>query len=486
MNSYKLLISHDNGVSLMRAQSMRHFLPRRFSLRLQLILIPTLVLLLALGAAIVATLSAAQDRIDDEVRSSMELGKRFAQAVISQIDDETEFEAGIQTLESEFAQVRHAHLVVLRKGDMIHSGYLPAMWDEESDVPLWFYDLVSPPLQAEWFPIVVQGRTLGYVFMISNPLDEVTEIWEELSFLTALLIGLSLLIIFLLYWAVRHALRPLNDLARGFDALEQGDLGAVLPPIRVAELEKIGLQFNSLAARLKRTADDNHLLIDRLMWLQEAERKELARELHDAFGPSLFGIRTDVAAIRRLAKQDPNLSEPIQERTQSISETIDLIQKTNYRLLEQLRPLILDELGLFDALEQLVASWRERLPDIRWLFIAPREDLLVPEETMALHVYRIVQESLTNIARHAQARTVTVTIAMLARPTRTPSALPALRVTISDDGIGRPETFKMGFGLLGMAERVRLLDGQFRLMAAEGGGTMIDLSIPIGKIWSRS
>ncbi|WP_165769492.1 histidine kinase [Arboricoccus pini] len=461
-------------------------MPRRFSLRAQLVLIPTLVLLLALGAAIAATLSAAQDRIDDEVRSSMELGKRFAQAVISQIDDEAEFEVGLRTLESEFAQIRHAHLVVLRKGDMIRSGYLPAMWDETSDVPLWFYDLVSPPLQAEWFPIVVGGRTLGYTFMISNPLDEVTEIWEELSFLAALLVGLSLLIIFLLYWAVRRALKPLDDLAHGFDALEQGQLDTVLPPIRLAELEKIGLQFNSLAARLKQTADDNHLLIDRLMWLQEAERKELARELHDSFGPTLFGIRTDVAAIRRLARQNPALSTPIQDRTQSISETIDIIQKTNYRLLEQLRPLILDELGLFDALEQLVASWRERMPEIDWQFVASREQVVAPEETAALHIYRIVQESLTNIARHARASSVIVTIATLPRPAHTPTALPALRVTIADNGIGRPETFKMGFGLLGMAERVRLLGGQSRLMTTEGGGTMIDLSIPIGKIWSRS
>ena len=222
--------------------------------------------------------------------------------------------------------------------------------------------------------------------------------------------GLTLLIILILILATRRALQPLQLLGAGFDALEQGRFDARLPPIAVPELTRIGEQFNSLGHRLRRSSDDNHLLIDRLMSLQEEERKTLARELHDAFGPALFAIRTDVAALARLASAGPGRVDEMVGLTRSVDGIVEDLQQTNYRLLEQLRPIVLDELGLAEALQQLVERHRHRFPRLRWSFeLAP--DAVMPAEPMALSLYRIVQECLTDAVRHAHARHVALLLA---------------------------------------------------------------------------
>ena len=111
--------------------------------------------------------------------------------------------------------------------------------------------------------------------------------------------------------------------------------------IRVAELQRVGDQFNRLAKSLARTESDNRLLIDRLMSIQESERKELARELHDEFGASLFGIRASASCVVQAATADgpigPRFKE-ITERAEAISSLADAIQKHNHRILERLHP----------------------------------------------------------------------------------------------------------------------------------------------------
>lgn len=454
------------------------------SLRLQLVLIPAAILLLALATAIGATLIRAQGRIEDEVRSSMELGQHLVAALVDRAGSRQELDASRDMLEEQLGHIRHVRILVRSVAELIGSDAMPADRQSGGDVPGWFVELLRPEPRISRHAITVDGALYGYTFMISNPRDEIGEIWDDLVFLGLLLSGLTLLIILILILVTRRALQPLQLLGTGFDALEQGRFDARLPPIAVPELTRIGEQFNSLGHRLRRSSDDNHLLIDRLMSLQEEERKTLARELHDAFGPALFAIRTDVAALARLASAGPGRVDEMVGLTRSVDGIVEDLQQTNYRLLEQLRPIVLDELGLAEALQQLVERHRHRFPRLRWSFeLAP--DAVMPAEPMALSLYRIVQECLTNAVRHAHARHVALLLAAAPEAAQAGGIRNWLRITVADDGEGVPGGFRMGFGLLGLHERIRRLDGRISLRQGSPRGTVIELAVPVPLVWSR-
>ncbi len=330
-----------------------------------------------------------------------------------------------------------------------------------------FSELLAPRPQHDSFPIVVRGQTVGRVLMQSNPSDEINEIWSEVQLLAALLGGLWVLITAMIFWAVGLSLRPLRNLAEAFDSLEHGHFQP-LPVIQVAELRRIGARFNSLGRTLERVTADNHLLIDRTMSVQEAERKEIARELHDEFGPALFGIRADAACITRWTKEGSARARDIEERSLSIAGLTDGIQKITYRMLDRLRPLVLEQMGLREALRQLVASWQERYPDTTWsLRLSP--SLGECGELVGLTLYRAVQECLTNVVRHANANAVTITIEADGE---------AIRMSAGDDGRGLPADFRFGYGLLGMAERIRQLRGRLIVRGGPEGGTLVEIVIP--------
>jgi len=260
-----------------------------------------------------------------------------------------------------------------------------------------------------------------------------------------------------LLWTVRRSLHPLQILADGFDRLEHGDYRAI-PPIAVSELQRITCQFNHLAQSLQEVTQDNHLLIDKLLSVQEQEKKALAAELHDEFGPVLFGIRADAACIMRSV---PSETEAY-ERAQSIADLADGIQKINYRILDSLRPLVLEQLGLGRALQQQANNWRRTYPHIAWSVETPH-DFDDPSEAVSLTLYRAAQEAAINAARHARASAVEIRLEQIPVD-RAPGAClgdepKAVVLSVRDDGKGLPADFRRGFGLLGITERVRQLGG---------------------------
>jgi len=252
------------------------------------------------------------------------------------------------------------------------------------------------------------------------------------------------------------------------ERLGEGQFDVSLSPVSDVELRRVGNRFNRLAESLTRVTEDNRLLIGRLMSLQEAERKEIAHELHDEFGPSLFGIRAELSSIAVLAKANPPRSGEIEERLRSIGQLVEQIQRINSRMLERLRPLVLHEMGLSAALTRMVDAWAERYPGIRWRKKIAR-NIDVPEP-LALAIYRAVQECLTNVVRHAEATSVEVSLAQTAD---------SVRVSVRDDGHGFSEDVRFGFGLLGMAERARGLGGRLEVSRPRGGGALIELVHPL-------
>ena len=226
-------------------------------------------------------------------------------------------------------------------------------------------------------------------------------------------------------------------------------------------------------AQLEAALTDNRRLSQQYVRLQEAERKSLARELHDELGQYLNVIKLDAVAIR-----DGRLTDPtsLREQAGAIVTNGNHIHTVLTSLIRQLRPVGLDELGLGAALEHCIDTWRPRLPDVRLSLELSGEfgDL---SEAVTLTVYRVVQEGLNNVAKHAAAGQVTMRLERTPPGTGSPDFV---TVTIADDGVGvDTKVPTQGLGLIGMRERVAALAGHLEVSSTPGSGFQLKARIPV-------
>lgn len=447
------------------------------SLRARLFVIPSVVVLAALVATLAFVLHTTRMRVAAEAGPGMRLAELLVSRTLREIGPAPDDRALLQKLASDLPPLRHVKLFV-RPLSAVDAH--PADVDPLAElaganggrVPHWFVRLVAPPPRFAVIPLQREGRIIGAVDVISNPIDEIAEIWAEWKFLAMLLCLLGIAIVALLRWTSGMALRPLADLAKGLEALEHGRFESIRPPVRLAELRPIAQRFDNLARALRELSEANHRLIERLMLVQEAERKDIARELHEEFGPSLFAIRAEVASLLRLAAKMGKEGVKMVERAEAIGMLADTMQRSTSRLLERLRPLILEQMGLAEALRQLVQSFEERSPEIGFILELPPQPLHL-QERAALGVFRIVQECLTNAVRHAKARTVMVRLSL--------TTAGALVVSVEDDGCGILPEQRPGFGLMGMQERARALGGELSLARGSSGGTLVTITLPLAE-----
>ncbi len=236
-------------------------------------------------------------------------------------------------------------------------------------------------------------------------------------------------------------------------------------------LEGLSRANSQLAAE---SENKSHLVVGlrrHLSTVEENERLRLSHELHDQAGQSL------IAAILQLSEIDPLIDEPARERAHQVRKKMEDMGKTLHRIAWELRPPSIDELGLRKALASYIAEWGEQCDaDVDFHCDDPRLDE-VPND-IAATVYRVVQEALTNIVKHAQ-RPANVSV-VIRRPDTT------LQVIIEDDGcgfdtaaLGEKSGRRRGMGLDGMRERLSLIGGILEVESAIGGGTTIFARIPL-------
>ncbi len=213
-------------------------------------------------------------------------------------------------------------------------------------------------------------------------------------------------------------------------------------------------------ARLAEALAENQRLAQQYVDLQESERKALARDLHDELGQYLNAIKLDAVSLGESAR--PMIT------------TIDRVYGVVTGLIRQLRPVGFDELGVAAALEHCVGEWRARLPATN-IELSIGGDVDSLDETRAMVLYRLVQEALTNVARHAKAANVDIRIACGPATASTPT----LEVVIADDGCGADlREPRSGLGLIGMRERVSALGGSISLASERGSGFKVIASLP--------
>ncbi len=225
-------------------------------------------------------------------------------------------------------------------------------------------------------------------------------------------------------------------------------------------------------ARLEGLLAENRELALQKLRIQEAERKHLARELHDELGQYLNAIKLDAFSIGERGAADAQFALAA---SRAIIRAVDHVHAAVSGMIARLRPVGLDELGLLAAIEHCVDEWRARLPQTQFEFIVHGQfdDL---NENVSLTTYRLIQEGLTNVYKHAEADRVAITLQRLAP---TPGAGGGLQLTVADNGRGmQSSTGRSRFGMHGMRERVELQGGQFDLETAPGRGLRFAAHLP--------
>ena len=222
----------------------------------------------------------------------------------------------------------------------------------------------------------------------------------------------------------------------------------------VAELKESSKQLQALAANLELA--------------REEERTQIARELHDQLGQALTAMKFDLVWLsERLGKKDAGLAE----KARTITAQMDTMIKSVRRIATELRPGMLDDLGLAASIEWQARDFQKRT-GIVCTVIVPAEELHTAR-TQALALFRIFQEALTNVERHANAHHIDVKLS--ASPEST-------NLLVQDDGRGiqAQEIADLNsLGLMGMRERAKRLGGTFDIQGASGKGTLLSVTIPV-------
>lgn len=244
----------------------------------------------------------------------------------------------------------------------------------------------------------------------------------------------------------------------------------------IAGLLGVGIDITPLkkAANLNQELIlQNRTLTQNLYSLQESERRHLARELHDELGQWLTAIHAEAQAIESMLGDDEYKAR---SSAQAISESASEMHKVIRNMLRQLRPALLDELGLADSLRELVNQWYAHNGGVA-CELALEGDLDGFAENTNITAYRIIQEALSNIAKYAGANRVSVRVWREAGET---PGLDALVLCVEDNGKGfDPDQVTKGLGLLGMRERAIAVGGEFFLVNTSGLGVRIEARLPL-------
>jgi signal transduction histidine kinase len=305
-------------------------------------------------------------------------------------------------------------------------------------------------------PVVVHGKTQGaLVLKIVQPDARVLVLW---FFSVTSLVALVAIIIAVIsgpifgYITARSVIKRLKKLAVAADSWGRGDFAARAVDTSQDELGQMAHQLNQMAEQLQ------NLLEARQQLATLEERNRLARDLHDSVKQQVFAISMQIAATRILLKRDVNAAE---ERLGKTEVLVKQAQQELTTLIRELRPVALDGKGLVAALRELLPQWSQQSEIVANLQVEGSRTLpLAVEEAL----FRVTQETLSNIARHSKATLVQLTLSI----TDTTIAL-----TVQDNGQGFDATQleQRGIGLISMQERMKALGGTMSIESTPGVGT---------------
>jgi two-component system sensor histidine kinase UhpB len=421
------------------------------SLRLRIVL--AVALLFLTGSAVGAALGVWQaDRVlREELYAAMAGGRLTAAGALQNLSRSRDPASDLRVIVTSFDGGRHlkATLADASGATLMVSHPLPVR-----PAPDWFAALFHPDVTAERF-LTPGGGTLTLAPVAAN---DIAAVWTEFAGVLTVLGGSFALGAVLLWFTVGRALRPLSDFSAAFERIGAGDYAAKVAEAGPPELARVGGSVNQMAARLEAMQARTRRLEDQIATLQDEERADLARDLHDEIGPHLFAVNVDAAMAKRLIEEGrPAEAVP---QVESIQSAVAHLQRLVRDILGRLRPSELLDLGLAAAIGELVAFWRARHPGIAFEVAVADDEALDLSEAAREAAYRVVQESLANAVRHGRPGRIAIKVARTAGG--------AVTIDVTDDGAPSGEPSGGGFGLKGMRERVSAQGGTLEIERGAG------------------
>jgi two-component system, NarL family, sensor histidine kinase UhpB len=453
------------------------------SVRVQLLIVFVVIDMAAGLLAGAVTIYQARSSTREEVAASMALAELLVSEAVGLMQQQVPAERFLADLTSQLRHLRHVRIVTKDAGAAALASAPSTAAPQAATgnrAPAWFAALIAPQIGSRDVPVVVNGERIGAVEIVPEPHDEIAEAWSNTVALATVALAVNAGMIAVLYVLFGRVLDPLTALTRGLADLEERNYQVRLKRPAAPELAAIVDRFNALAAALEALRTENEALNRRLIAAQDDERRRTALELHDEVGPSLFGLKVNVNSIASAAATvTPNATaRKLKDRARDMLAIVEHLQAINRSMLNRLRPMALGHVPLRDVLAELVQNQARQHPQIAFSFSAEK---LMPSygDSIDLTVYRCVQESLTNVVRHANAKRVDVALdqATGERPNGNSGA--SLQLIVRDDGCGMDASVPPGFGLRGMQERVEGLGGRYGVESAHGHGTCVRIEIPL-------
>jgi two-component system sensor histidine kinase UhpB len=443
----------------------------------RLLLRLSLVGLLMLILAFALTLFSARQDIADEIQGSQRVGQLMT--VLSELQDGASLEQHALRIDqlNRSETLRHFHVALLdNQGQRLTQIADPL----PPTSLLWLNRFMTGDVVLSAYTLPVQRPNGEHVTVMlePNPQPEISEAINSAWLQVALFSLLVMVLVMALALSVRHALSPLNEILSGIARIEGGDYGDPIPSSDTRELNQIGQALNHLSAALTEQLAKQRDLLHRLQDVQEDERRQLAHDLHDEFGQLLTAIQVDASY---LVKQSQGQSA-LQDCARAMYDNSSSILSQLKSLLAQLRPYGLqgDEehrIALEQALRELIRQ-RQARGDAE-LSYQLQVDLYGVElpQRLSVAAYRIIQEALTNVLRHAKASLVVIDV-------RVDASEQCLLLSITDNGKGLPQSELpnapvKGLGLVGIKERVLANRGSLTMGRAESKGLEIKVSFPL-------
>jgi two-component system sensor histidine kinase UhpB len=434
-----------------------------------------------LTALFVAVLCVAEVRSTrDSVREEIEAANRVASQLLGRLAAIYSREGGsdltLQFLQ-QLGRVRANDIVLTSvTGEVLYRSP-PPTYKAGRAAPEWFTRLLAPQTPRHIFPLPGGSQLIVEAETSRSILDA----WDDMVRLVVLSVIMLVVVNGLAFWLVDRALAPFPVIANGLERIQRGDLAFRLPPLKGHEAGVIGAAFNRMAEAVEdkvaaeRKAREAQMRLEERQEMAriveqkvEEERRLIAHELHDEFGQSVTAIRSLAQAI---ATQGGTRDPATGEAAKLISDEAARLYDNMHGLIPRLTPLSLDTLGLASTLDNLFKDWQRRYPATT---LSLRQDFSADlGPSVALTIYRVVQEGLINALRHAQASRIETSVESDER---------SIVVTLTDNGVGLAADWSRPghFGLRGLAERVERLGGTFTVSNRVNRGVKLRAEIPLG------
>ncbi len=430
------------------------------ALRARLIFSVGLILVLSLILGSVIVYWHAIHKVDEEMRAALDVGIRMVKNATDDVEDAADPLRQLQLLVEDFDGSRHLRASFLNTNGTVIVSSKPLEPDEPA--PAWFNSLLARRPESSWILLPPAFSRYGSIYLETDSRNEVGEVWSDIFVTLSILAIFCVLVLGLIYWTLGRALHLLSEMSQAFARVGAGDYEQHCREKGPRELVLLARGFNDMVSRLATMEDQNQRLEVQLLTMQEEERADLARDLHDEVGPLLFALSIDISAMRKRV-EDAQVRSHLDAMQTAVSE----MQQHVRSMLGKLRPAILLDLGLAPAVDNLVAFWHLRHPDIEI-------DVQLGDESFGQSadgvIYRIFQEGLNNAFRHGHPSR----IAIAANENGSD-----ISIKVSDDGCGL-DLAKKGFGLTGMQDRVAAVGGTLTVENNIGAkGVTISARLPV-------